>query len=109
MNKMSNTITVIRLPIKSVEVAVDRLGGETHGVVASAVNRIAGNIPADAFAAKFTEIIENVRTIAENLKTSVGGYEAEEITIGLAVTAEGNIGIATAGVEASIEVYLRRK
>ncbi len=106
---MNNSITLISLPSQASGISGDRLGGEAHGVVTTTVNKIANNIPIENFSEKFVEIIDKVKTIAENLKVGVEGYEAEEITIGLAVTGEGNIGIATAGVEASIEVCLRRK
>lgn len=106
---MSESITLISLPSEAPRVSGDRLGGEAHGVVTTTLTKIAKNIPIENFSEKFIEIIDKVKVIAENLKVGVGGYEAEEITIGLAVTGEGNIGIATAGVEASIEVCLRRK
>lgn len=106
---MDESITLISLPSQAHVVSGDRLGGEAHGVVTKTVTKIANSIPIDDFSEKFGEIIDKVRLIVEKIKGGVGGYEAEEITIGLAVTAEGDIGIATAGVEASIEVCLRRK
>lgn len=106
---MNKTITLISLQSQVQEISGDRLGGEPHGFVTTTVTKIANNIPIENFSDKFVEIIDKVKVIAENLKVGVGEYEAEEITIGLAVTAEGKIGIATAGVEASIEVCLRRK
>jgi hypothetical protein len=43
----------------------------------------------------------------EAMQTKFKGLTIEEIKISLAVTAEGNIGIASAGVESSIEVTLK--
>jgi hypothetical protein len=67
-------------------------------------------VDAEAFAERLSGSISGTaaimqRTFAERL----GGYEVEQITLSLAVTAEGDIGIATAGVEASVSVSLKRK
>ena len=106
---MNKSITLISLSSgESAGASVDRGGGEAQGAVTTMAAKLANSIPIEGFSEKFVEIIDKVKVIAENLKVGVGGYEAEEITINLAVTAEGNIGIATAGVEASIEVCLRR-
>jgi hypothetical protein len=40
---------------------------------------------------------------------AVAGWELEDVTVSLAISAEGSIGIATAGVEAGIEVTWRPK
>ncbi len=104
---MDQSITLISLPSEP-RIPEDRLDGKGHGLISKTVTKVTSAIPLDKFSEQFGEIVDKVRSIAEHLKTGVGGYEAEEITIGLAVTGEGSIGIATVGVEASIEVCLRR-
>ncbi|MBL0938313.1 MAG: hypothetical protein IBJ03_05435 [Gemmatimonadaceae bacterium] len=87
----------------------DRLGGVTHGVIAKAIAKTALEIPADQFAAQLEVVIGAVQAIAGRVKAEVAEYGVDEITIGIAVTGEGSVGVATAGVEASIEVRLKRR
>jgi hypothetical protein len=88
----------------------DRLGGQTHGVVSHALAKAAEiDVPTERFASQLQSVIGMVQGVSDRLKDRVGSYSAEEITIGLAISGEGSIGVATAGVEASIEVTLKRR
>jgi Trypsin-co-occurring domain 1 len=87
----------------------DRLGGETH----SLRERIAEwfcevEMPAEKLSQQLENIMTIVQTVSASLNDQVGQYSADQITIGLAITGEGSIGVATAGVEASIEVTFKR-
>lgn len=105
---MPDSITLI-VPTAAVAAPIeDRGGGEQHGFISGAVASVTRSIPSEQFAAQMEAVIGQVHAIAERLKGAVGEYSAEEITIGLAVSAEGTIGVATAGMEASIEVKLTR-
>ncbi len=107
---MAKEIQLITLPSKppAHEGVVDRLGGEQHGVVEKAFQHVTGSVRYEKFATQLGETLRNVRAATEALDVPMGDFEVSEITIGLAVSGEGNIGVATAGVEASIQVRLKR-
>ena len=69
------------------------------------VNRLAREL-ADAIAAS---VADDPQVEACREKARAAGFEMKSIEIGIAVSAEGSIGVATAGVEASITVTLERK
>lgn len=106
---MTNTIKLIITDAPPPSGTEDRLGGKTHGDIRRAVARATLDVSADEFATQLEAVISVVQTIAGRLKTQVAEYSADEITIGLAVSGEGSIGVATAGVEASIQVSLKRR
>jgi hypothetical protein len=64
----------------------------------------------ESMRADLEKLSETVSTIAESLQAKqAGAFGVKTIEIGLAITAEGSIGIATAGVEASVSITLERK
>jgi pyridoxine 5'-phosphate synthase PdxJ len=88
----------------------DRMGGQEHGLIESARKLLAKPVDAGAFAERLSSSISNAAVVMERAFTErLGGYAIEDITLSLAVTSEGDIGIATAGVEASVSVTLKRK
>src|SRR5262245_51644392 len=106
---MAHSITLI-VPTAAAAAAIqDRGQGEQHGLVGNAVASVTRSIPSEQFAAQMEAVIGQVQAIAARLKSAVAEYSADEIKIGLAVSAEGTIGVATAGMEASIEVTLKRE
>jgi hypothetical protein len=61
--------------------------------------------PVQEIGAQLAKVKEQVGVIVEGLSKSMSDkVELKEITVGLALTIEGDIGIASAGVEASIEL-----
>jgi len=64
----------------------------------------------DEMKADIAKLSDTVSVIASAMQTKQAtGFEVKSIEIGLAINAEGSIGVATAGVEASITVTLERK
>jgi hypothetical protein len=105
----AGSITIIT--IKSVGTVLseaDRKGFEDHGLIPSVVDGVARKIESEQFLRQVEEAVEKVRAIAERIKGRVGEFEADEITIGLAVSGEGSVGVATVGAEASIEITFKR-
>ena len=104
--------TILLIAPEQGEVCVsgkDRLGGQEHGAIEWTRRLVAKPADVDQFAERLSTSISNAANILqEALGGKVGGYSVEEIAVSLAVTADGNIGIATAGVEASVEVTLKR-
>lgn len=86
--------------------AKDREGGETHGMK-EFFQRKASEIKIDADELK-RNIEETINKITDTLKdvgqTVSDNWKLDSISIGLSISAEGSVGIATAGVETSIEV-----
>lgn len=105
---MDSTITLIKPRTAPVAVGEDRGGGRADGLIPNVVEGITGKIDSTAFLARLKEAVDKGRAVVERLKDSVGEFEVDEITIGLAVSGEGSVGIATVGTEASIEVCFKR-
>lgn len=97
--------TQMRQPI-----AGDREGGEQHGGVEIISLNLSGYeaspLETDSFLDK---LMGPVNKAMQSVEHTFQDFSLHEIKIGLAVTAEGDIGIASAGVESSIEVTFRRK
>jgi Trypsin-co-occurring domain 1 len=106
---MPKSIPLISVSAPPPQPPVDRGGGEPHGVIKRAVAEVARSIPYEDFATQLESVIGSVQAVADRLKADIAEYSAEEITIGLAVSGEGTIGVATVGVEASIQVTLKRR
>jgi hypothetical protein len=54
--------------------------------------------------------LAQLNQVFANLKrTSIDGWSVGSITVGLTVTAQGSVGIATAGVEASLQITFNPK
>lgn len=112
MNSQEDTISLIVRPQlnQALETYKDRLGGEEHGLVDWASGLVAKKVDASKVAESATgAALRSAKLFQDTLKNAVGDFEIDEFTLSLAVTAEGDIGIATAGVEGSISVSFKRK
>jgi hypothetical protein len=108
---MAKTDEKIKLIVASTVAAVDeeedRGGGETHslrgffgGTVAKVVEIDPAKLRAD-----IDKCLGQMKQIFADLKhPSIEGWSVDHINVGLTVSAEGSVGVATAGVEASIEI-----
>lgn len=112
---MSNSTNKIKLIISGQDEREgqmkDRAGGETHGLT-EWVQGKAKEVEIDAEKLK-TNIRETMKKIDEVLQEVTddftGKWKLESISVGLSISAEGSVGIATAGVETSIEVSFSPK
>ena len=112
---MSNREKKIKLIISGQEDGegqmTDRAGGETHGL-AEWTQRKAKEVEIDAEKLR-NNIQETLGTIDKVLREVTHDFtekwKLESFSIGLSVSAEGSVGIATAGVETSIEVSFSPK
>ena len=112
---MSNNTQKIKLIVSGeVEREVqskDRAGGETHGLT-DWVQRKASEIEIDTEKLKkniqqtLGSIDHVLREVAHDFSDN---WKLDSISVGLSVSAEGSVGIATAGVETSIEVSFSPK
>lgn len=86
----------------------DRLGGVAQGGVVTGVANVIATITPAAFNQALAVIAGQLSAATAAMHGAVRGFEVSEISVALAVSADGSIGIATAGVEGSIEITLRR-
>jgi hypothetical protein len=89
----------------------DRWGGELQS---GALRRLLGfqkiEKSPEAFNAGLEKLSDTVYAIAAAIESkNAAGLRVSSVEVGLAITAEGSIGIATAGVEATVTVTLERK
>jgi hypothetical protein len=85
----------------------DRGGGETHsfpGFITNTVSR-AVEVDPELLRANIIKSLDQMKQIFAKLKgPTVPGWKVQGISVGLTISAEGSVGVATAGVEASIEI-----
>jgi hypothetical protein len=105
MENKENIITLIVLDNTQPETSRSRSLNDTFMLRAMAK-------PLDFSKAKenFKKSIENINELLRDVKKeAVEGWEMEGVKVSLAISAEGSIGIATAGVEASFEITFKSK
>lgn len=98
---------IVATPAAGEQEKTDRGGGEAHslksfftGVMAKAVPIDPGKLRAD-----IGDCLAQLKQVFADLKRpSIDGWSVENVTVGLSISAEGSVGVATAGVEASIEI-----
>ena len=89
--------------------SVDRKGGETHSLRSAVAGLAKVDIDPDLLGRNLDRCLGQVEGLLVDLaKRTVKGWAIENISVSLAVSAEGSIGIATGGLEASIEVSFAR-
>lgn len=78
---------------------------ETHSLPADVVVNHAIDIDAGVIRDNIDKCLAQLNDVFANLKQpSIAGWSVGSIMVGLTVTAQGSIGIATAGIEASLEI-----
>jgi hypothetical protein len=110
-DKTSKITLIIPEPIIPKDITRDRAGGETHGIKEVLQRKLGkAEIDVDKLKKNFEETMNKINNILQNVSETVSNnWELEGISIGLSISAEGSIGIATAGVETSIDVKLSPK
>jgi hypothetical protein len=87
------------------EETVDRGGGRRHSLGGRARKLVAKVVDEEAFRDSLSRTLDQVVGLFEEIGArAVEGWKVEQISVSLGVSAEGSIGIATAGAETSIEV-----
>lgn len=108
----NKTITIVKVTdsfaLDSIKTA-DRLGGRQHGMAGKVMQTVTDKVDARKFVRQLSSNLEEITRGLDSLNKVAGEFTADEITIGIAVSGEGSIGIATVGAEASIQVTFVRK
>lgn len=81
-------------------------GGSEHGLnVINRVGRALGVVhrPVAQVKSELDTVLAQIRTMLDSVSSApIGNFKLDGLEVGLAISAEGSIGIATAGVEASV-------
>jgi hypothetical protein len=89
--------------------APDRRGGEEHGMMDVLRRAFAPHPAPPGFEQRLAEQLQAIGAALEGSFAALKAYQVTEITVSIAVSAEGDIGIASAGLEGSIELKFERK
>ncbi len=114
MSQEANTITIIAgpqpvLPAQPLDYLPPEGEGAPHGEEQGLPSFMTKK-PIEKLTGQIEALRGQLGTLVKSLAQSVSeDTELEEITIGLAVSVEGDIGIASAGAEASIELMFKVK
>jgi hypothetical protein len=108
MPNASNKIKlIVAAPVAAISESTDRGGGETHSlpsILKGAVSRVVEINPED-LRNNIDKCLQQMKHVFANLKgPAIDGWSVDSISVGLTISAEGSVGVATAGVEASIEI-----
>jgi hypothetical protein len=81
--------------------------------IPAAVARLLGHRPKDVPLDKLTKSLDRAQAQIDELlegvkQSTVAGFRLNSIEVSLAISAEGSIGVATAGVEASMALSFER-
>lgn len=102
-------IVTLIVPANSVPATGDRGGGQTHSLQSIVRNVTSKAVSEETLRSGLESALKQVRTVVANLHSqAVEGWQVESLSVSLAVTAEGSVGVATVGAEASIEVTFQR-
>ncbi len=111
MSDSKNKITLM-IPASRSELSYeDRGGGEEYGL-RDAIRLITTTkeIDSETIEKHIGGIISQIDGILGKISNTVtGNWKVQNISVGLSLNAEGSIGIATAGVETSIEISFSPK
>jgi hypothetical protein len=100
-------LIVAEVPVGPHEEDVDRGGGETHSLKSFFSGKLTKvtEIDPDKLRVDIGKCLAQMKQVFADLKRpSIDGWKVEHINVGLSISAEGSVGVATAGVEASIEI-----
>jgi hypothetical protein len=98
---------IVAAPQPMQDEETDRGGGQTHslrGFFGGAVTKVT-EIDPEKLRDEVNKCLDKMKQVFADLqRPSIEGWKVEHINVGLSISAEGSVGVATAGVEASIEV-----
>ena len=110
-NKSTGSITLIGIEPQPTG-TTDRAGGQQHagGFLQTVKGFFTRQVSESDFRHNLDTTLQQLQSaLTEVANKAVAGMELESITVSLAVSMEGTIGIATAGTETSMEVTFARK
>ena len=87
-----------------------RGGGEQHSLTQDAVKKVnrAIEVSTENIEAQILNVLNVFNSTFEKIQTTAGHYTIDEFSLSLAVSAEGDLGLVSAGAEATIEVKFKK-
>jgi len=87
-----------------------RGGGEEQSLVSNAVQKVSSSLEVNSqsITEQITKTIAIVNSAIDKLDEVSKKFPVEEITLSLAISADGDIGLVSAGAEATIEIKFKR-
>jgi cytochrome oxidase Cu insertion factor (SCO1/SenC/PrrC family) len=87
-----------------------RGGGEEQSLASNAIKKVgeAIEVGAETIEEQILNILNVFNSTFDKIETSASKYKIDEFSLSLAISAEGNIGLVSAGAEATIEVKFKK-
>jgi hypothetical protein len=98
---------IVATPVVTEEERPDRGGGQLNSLRSFFSGAVvqATEIDPEKLRVDIEKCLAHMKHIFADLqRPSIQGWKVEHINVGLSISAEGSVGVATAGVEASIEI-----
>ncbi|WP_268849163.1 Pepco domain-containing protein [Flavobacterium aestivum] len=91
-------------------VTPNRGGGEEQSLTNNAIKKVgqAIEVSAETIEEQILGILQVFNSTFDKIETSASKYKIDEFSLSLAISAEGNIGLVSAGAEATIEVKFKK-
>jgi hypothetical protein len=99
---ITNSATQITTPIRG--------GGEEQSLAGNAIKKVgqAIEVGAETIEAQILNILQVFNSTFDRIETSASKFKIDEFSLSLAISAEGDIGLVSAGAEATIEVKFKK-
>lgn len=87
-----------------------RGGGEEQSLASNAIKKVgdAIEIGVETLEGQIINILNSFNSTLDRIETVSNKFNIDEFSLSLAISAEGNIGLVSAGAEATIEVKFKR-
>lgn len=115
MAKKDNQKITILIPVEGTSGATesfpDRMGGQRQSAVTAIKRFFVGetDLDVETLTKGLDDCLTKMGAVFANLKEkAVDGWEVDTVAVSLGISAEGSIGVVTAGVEGSIQVTFKR-
>ncbi|WP_422359997.1 CU044_2847 family protein [Reichenbachiella sp.] len=88
-----------------------RGGGEEQSLIKNAAKKIGQSIEvsSDMVVDQIRDAVSTINSAIDKFQDTSKEFPIDEIKLGLAISADGNIGLVSAGAKATIEVKFKRK
>lgn len=99
---ITNSATQLASPIRG--------GGQEQSLASDAIKKVgqAIEVGAETIEEQILNILQVFNSTFDRIEISASNYKIDEFSLSLAISAEGNIGLVSAGAEATIEVKFKK-
>ena len=99
---ITNSAMQITTPIRG--------GGEEQSLAGNAIKKVgqAIEVGAETIEEQILNILQVFNSTFDRIETSASKFKIDDFSVSLAISAEGDIGLVSAGAEATIEVKFKK-